>query len=180
MQVLINYVVDWSGIGTMPWQKAGHWQGFNIAQIIASAKRGTVRKWVKPTEPMFIRPQKFHDDGNNADVPIVSLFRIERNGKLVHTASTRAAALREIAWRSWQEGQDGVEIVEFKRMALGIYGISKPQRYVAPWPKAKLDEFAKLYHSDMSMKDLEVHFDTAISNLGRKRAELGLRKRRGT
>lgn len=183
MQALINRVLIACGLaaGNAEWTQGGLWSGENFAGTLRRAilTYAGLPKWVKPTEPFYFR----YDDLTKEDyekAATLTLYRVERNGKLIHISRTREAALREIGWRDWELGRDGVAIVEMKRKGLTIYGATRnPHRYGSPWPKAKLEEFARLYHSDIPMRELEEYFDTASSLLGRKRAELGLRKRSG-
>jgi hypothetical protein len=182
MQALVNKVMIACGLnsGNAEWTSSGLWAGENFSETLRVAQIAYRRKpkWVKPTEPIFTDERIDITEDHPSD-RWLTIYRIERQGKLVHISRTLENAMREIAWRDWMLGCDGVAIVPIRRKGATIYGATgHPHRYGAPWPKAKLDEFARLYQSDMSLRELEEYFDTASSQLGKKRADLGLRKRR--
>ena len=182
MQSLVNQVLIACGLGSgnAEWTHSALWAGENFAETLRTALLAYARKpkWMKPTDPIFLGQPIDITEDHPGDLWL-TIYRIERQGKLVHVSRTLKNAMREIGWRDWILGCDGVEIVPIRRKGATMYGATRnPHRYGGAWPKAKLEEFARLYQSDMSTRDLEDYFDTAPSQLGKKRAELGLRKRR--
>lgn len=180
MQLLVNTVQTAAGLHTPPWVKNGRgWNDprANIPALLAQAegarrlREGDATATREPFLPFLGSEQD--------DFAItVTLHRIVRSGRLVHVSQNREAALREIVWRGWAEGEDGVVIEEQDCVGETMHGVTdRPHRYGSPWPPAKEEEFAKLFLSGTSIRDLEVHFDAAASMLDRKRRKLGLPKR---
>lgn len=178
---MLNRVVAAAGLFVKPWARSiQRLNGENFEEVVEQAEAAYRRKHEEghfdddDTDQVIIRSIAAEDD-TDYKPPTITLYRIEKHGKLVHISRTKEAALREIAWRDWILGCDGVKIVEMTREGMTMYGMTHhPHRYGSPWPKAKLEEFKRLYQSDMSMRELEEYFDTSISSLGKKRAQLGL------
>jgi hypothetical protein len=116
-----------------------------------------------------------------SDAPIrwVKVYDLTKNGKLAHTSRTAEHIVREIEWRGWVVGQDGVCVFERYVKGETTWGPThNPHRYGAPWPRAKEAEFSRLYKAGMPIRELEEYFDAASSMLGIKRRKLGLPKRK--
>ena len=102
--------------------------------------------------------------------------------KLVAASSSEAALMRECGWRGISFPSNRYEI---ESESEDMYNprwdcYCRPHRYASKWPKAKEDEFVKRYEAFQPMKELEVHFDTAISTLGKRARRLGLPPRNMT
>jgi hypothetical protein len=115
------------------------------------------------------------------DTPVmwIKVYDLTKNGKAVHTSRTTENIVREIEWRGWVIGQDGVYVMERYVKGETECGLTRnPRRHGAPWPRAKEAEFARLYRSGVPIRELEEYFDAASSMLGAKRRKLGLPKRK--
>lgn len=179
MQVLINEVLTESGIYTPPWQKGRSWEAHNQMEYIRQAREAYARRRGKrtPLPPMKLA-KEYQPDNDLDDLPDVSIFQIMKHGKLVHESENLTAALREVAWRDWKVGEDGVNIVERETKGGTKWGRGRPHRYGGAWPDAKKEEFVRLYSEGMSPNELSDRFDCAVTMLTKKAREFGLAKRR--
>lgn len=91
-------------------------------------------------------------------------------GNVLAECTTAENAAREAAWREIATPV----IRHVSREPAHGFGIGRPMRYVAPWPKAKTEEFRERYIGNHPIKALADYFDTSDTALWFRAKRMGI------
>lgn len=89
-------------------------------------------------------------------------------GKTVAEMTSREACEREAAWHG---GRVKFVIRIAQRESSERFGWGRPNRYVGPWPEAKVKEFHRRHLAGEPIRGLAEYFDTSevrVTSLARK------------
>jgi hypothetical protein len=83
-------------------------------------------------------------------------------GKTVAEMTNRKACEREAEWHG---GKRLFVIRQALREPSWGFGVGRPNRYVGPWPEAKVEEFRKRYVSGEPVERVADYFDTSVASV---------------
>lgn len=107
------------------------------------------------------------------------IYRIaDLDGKVIAECFSAAAASREFTWRGLS-GSNRATVSTITRRAWGDYdpGGARSNRYMGPWPQAKLDDLKRFYEQGKLWRWIEEYFEASQYSLQRKLREAGVIKR---
>lgn len=91
------------------------------------------------------------------------------DGKLIAQCLSYEACVREAAWHDISEWS----VATMQREPSWGYGLGASNRYVRPWPDAKIEEFRLRYARGDALRDLEAFFEASNASLLRLARRLG-------
>jgi hypothetical protein len=95
-------------------------------------------------------------------------------GKTVAEMTSRKACEREAEWH----GDKRLFIIrQAMREPSWGFGVGRPNRYVGPWPEAKVEEYRKRYASGEPVEILAGHFDISVAGVTSMARKLHIARR---